>query len=267
MINYTASTRAGSSQRVDIITRRYIDLADESTKHAGEPSSSSASSSSLIPISTIVTTARPSKRRQLLNLFTARDSHAALSSFAALPSFDRPPTTYESSDVVSMAPSPHTRPLLSRPIAREEAIHGCLQVAIAKGVKPKPSMSQFATARREAEVLRIAKHEPLPVCTSTVSDEAQQRFITARDIYTTILRDRELCAMNAAAESRYIREWGFFLKCYAEVRYAEAPFSQIVRLRTQSRAATTFPHPRTHRHAAPRLPTSQRRLLPTKSID
>ncbi len=244
-----------------------MDVVDEATEHARESSSSSASSSSLIPVSTIITTARPSRRRQLLNLFTARDSHAALSAFAALPSFDRPPTKYESRDVVAMTPSPHTRPLLSRPIARDEAIHGNLQVAIAKGVTPKPSESQFATARRDAEILRITKAEPMPARISAVSDGGQPRSIMACDIYTTMLRDREMCAMKAAAESRYIGEWSFFLKCYAEVRYVETLSSQKARLRTRSRGATTFPRPQTHHHAARRSPTSQHRSLPTKSID
>lgn len=67
------------------------------------------------------------------------------------------------------------------------------------------------------EVLGSADAEPLPLRSSTGSYEAQRKAGTARDIYTTILREREKCAMVAAAESKYTCEWGFYLKCYAEV--------------------------------------------------
>jgi len=66
-------------------------------------------------------------------------------------------------------------------------------------------------------VIRSADTEPLPIRSSTGSYHARRKPVTARDIYTTVLREREKCATVAAAESRYVREWGFYLKCYAEV--------------------------------------------------
>ena len=37
------------------------------------------------------------------------------------------------------------------------------------------------------------------------------------DMYTRNLEERERLAIRAAAEPKYIPEWGFFLKCYLEV--------------------------------------------------
>lgn len=40
-----------------------------------------------------------------------------------------------------------------------------------------------------------------------------------RELYTRSLRDREKAAMSAAVEGKYVQEWGFFIKCYAEGRF------------------------------------------------
>lgn len=40
-----------------------------------------------------------------------------------------------------------------------------------------------------------------------------------RELYTRSLRDREQAAMSAAVESKYVQEWGFFIKCYSEGRF------------------------------------------------
>lgn len=39
------------------------------------------------------------------------------------------------------------------------------------------------------------------------------------DLYTRSLRDRERIATEAALEAGHVREWGFFIKCYAEGRF------------------------------------------------
>lgn len=43
--------------------------------------------------------------------------------------------------------------------------------------------------------------------------------IPPHDVYTRNLRDRERVAMSAALEATHVREWGFFIKCYAEGRF------------------------------------------------
>ena len=222
MVDHTANTRGGSSQRAELKGRRHINHVDRSSQFSGDSYSQTASVLALIPVSTIVTTGRPSTRRQMLRQFFTRHSDESSSAaLSTLPGVSPPSGIDEGMGYVSSAPSPHTRPLLSRPVARDEAIHGHLQVAIARGATPRRDVAQFAAVRRDAEVMRISNTESIPVRSSAGSYESQRRPGTAREIYTTVLREREKCALIAAAESRYIREWGFFLKCYAEVNYIE----------------------------------------------
>lgn len=218
MLHYTASTRSGSSERLDGISTRYIHHVNQTAQDASQSLSLPVSRCTFIPVSTIVTTGRSSKHRQFIrHLFARYPNESSLATFAALPSFDPPLSRAKSMGDISTTPSPHTRPLLSSPVARDETIQGHLQVAIAKGSTPKRGNSQFAAARRNAEVIRSADTESSTTHLSTGSHEAHRRPISAREIYTTVLREREKCATVAAAESRYIREWGFYLKCYAEV--------------------------------------------------
>ncbi len=220
MLHYTANTRGGSNQLDDLTSRRHINHVDVSSQHLGGARSLTASLSSSVPVSTIVTAGRPPQRRQLFkHLFTRHSEDSTLGTSAALPIFDQPPQKDENIDHVSTAPSPHTHPLLTRPVARDEAIQGHLQVAIAKGVTPRPADAQFAAVRRDAEIVRMANTESSPARLRAGSYDIRSRRATARDIYTSVLRDREKTAMTAAAETRYIGEWGFFLKCYAEVRW------------------------------------------------
>lgn len=206
------------------MSRHNINYFDESTERSeGSRTSSTPFLSFPSPVfpmvSTIVTGGRHPQRRKLFrNVFRRQSQESMLGSSAALPSFDQPPQDDEKIDNVSMAPSPHTHPLLARPVARSEAIQGHLQVAIAKGITPRASDAQFAAARRDAERVRGATTDPSPVRLRLDSEETHGRPATARDVYTRTLREREMTALNAAAETRYIREWGFFLKCYAEVR-------------------------------------------------
>ncbi|KAI9878941.1 MAG: hypothetical protein M1830_010059 [Pleopsidium flavum] len=211
--------RGGANQQGDLTSRRHVNHVDTSSQYLRRARSLTASPSSSNAASTIITAGRPQRRQLIKHIFTRHSEDSASGMSAALPSFDQPPQKDENIDAVSTAPSPHTHPLLTRPIARDEAIQGHLQVAIAKGTTPRPADAQFAAARRDAEKVRMSNTAPLPTRLSADSYEIRRRPTTACDIYTKFLRDREKTAMTAAAQTRYIPEWGFFLKCYAEGRY------------------------------------------------
>lgn len=112
--------------------------------------------------------------------------------------------------VFAMSPSPNTHPLLSKPFARDElrprtplAKYSHLDGTILAGGEG------FVHSRKMA-ALALAKGRTGGYCSSPSSE---------RELYTKSLRDREQAAMSAAVEGKYVQEWGFFIKCYAEGRF------------------------------------------------
>ena len=49
---------------------------------------------------------------------------------------------------------------------------------------------------------------------------------SAKSSIINALRDRELTSLNIAADAKYVQDWGYWLKCYAEVCLLSAPESR-----------------------------------------
>lgn len=114
------------------------------------------------------------------------------------------------STIVTMSPSPHTHPLLSKPFARDE-------------LRPRTPLTKYShldgTISTGGEgFVHSRKVAALTVAGSQLTDEGFNSNFE-RELYTRSLRDREQAAMSAAVESKYVQEWGFFIKCYSEGRF------------------------------------------------
>ncbi|CUS07711.1 unnamed protein product [Tuber aestivum] len=109
-----------------------------------------------------------------------------------------------------LPPSPHTHPLLSKPYARDElrprssTNYSHLDGSIVTGG------DGFIHARRVAAMRPAGRSVD-----SGVSPERERE----REMYARGIREREKAAREAAVEGRYVQEWGFFIKCYAEGRF------------------------------------------------
>ena len=118
---------------------------------------------------------------------------------------------------MEMQPSPHTHPLLSKPFARDELRNkGVLRVSSSHGdlmsMAGRHRYTRSRSWRTDADELNEADEE---------TEEWGQRMggRSKRDSYARNLRTREKTAVEAAMDGRYVSEWGFFIKCYAEGRF------------------------------------------------
>lgn len=175
-------------------------------------------SSSLVTVSTVVTTGRSRGRRHILKHFFTRQSEAYESATTSR-STDSPPlpNDLESVTYVPVGPSPHTHPLLSKPVARDETIQGQLKVAISKGAPASARTPRLNEVRSDYEPGHVYDPHATSAspCASSYTDCLTSP--TSREIYTAVLRERERTAMFSASETRYVREWSLYLKNYAEV--------------------------------------------------
>ena len=108
----------------------------------------------------------------------------------------------------ALPPSPHTHPLLSKPYARDE-------------LRPRsstnhlrPDGSIVAGGDGSAHARKVAAMRPAGRSVDSGVSPEREREVNARGI-----REREKAAREAAVEGRYVQEWGFFIKCYAEGRF------------------------------------------------
>lgn len=113
------------------------------------------------------------------------------------------------STVVTMSPSPHTHPLLSKPSARDE-------------LRPRTPLTKYShldgTISTGGEGFIHSRRMALTVVKGQLRDDSFSPNFE-RELYTRCLRDREQAAVSAAVESKYVQEWGFFIKCYSEGRF------------------------------------------------
>jgi hypothetical protein len=124
---------------------------------------------------------------------------------------------------LAMQPSPHTRPLQNKPVARQETFQSNVRpklkvrsqepAAVSDGRQSRDG--QVANARRIAESYGDGQKRPR---TSQTSPGSLIDGGDPAEAYTMSLRERESAAMSAAVEQKYVQEWGFFIKCYSEVR-------------------------------------------------
>ena len=112
-------------------------------------------------------------------------------------------------------PSSNTRPLWNKPLAREEHVVGL--IAPTKQSSGSEEALTLTAARTKAVLLGSASH-PLSRSTTTRSIDSCASYVSPAQAYVKGLRVREATAIEAAAEHKYVQEWGFFIKCYSEVR-------------------------------------------------
>ncbi|TGZ80059.1 hypothetical protein EX30DRAFT_372569 [Ascodesmis nigricans] len=137
-------------------------------------------------------------------------------SMSQLPSQQSPPAFI-------LTPSPNTHPLLAKPRARDE-----VRPRHKRSFYRQPTPGQtdsVSHARREAERALESRRRESKSSYGRTSTAVSSRGHTpcnsdgTQDLYTRNLRGRERIAMDAALTAQYVREWGFFIKCYAEGRF------------------------------------------------
>ncbi|KAI9889138.1 MAG: hypothetical protein M1814_005729 [Vezdaea aestivalis] len=120
-----------------------------------------------------------------------------------------------------IGPSPHTHPLLVRPRARDEKMMGSLG---ASQTRPSTAVSHFSQAEsRSASRIAMAsipetadtKSLPDPPVSERFSDDEDED----EDLSELIVGHREQIALDCASGKKYVQEWNFFLRCYAEGRF------------------------------------------------
>ncbi|KAI9677924.1 MAG: hypothetical protein M1829_002421 [Trizodia sp. TS-e1964] len=117
---------------------------------------------------------------------------------------------------VSTTPSPNTHPLHTKPRARDEYLRGLVAHRESTFGLPLPQLSSISHARNMAYRMLAdpaASDALLPHFSSSPNPTRPAEF------YQKNLRDRERAALDTASEKKYVQEWGFYLKCYAEGRY------------------------------------------------
>jgi hypothetical protein len=96
-----------------------------------------------------------------------------------------------------VTPSPVCHPLLSKPVPRDDVFRPRPRTADSaiKSTPNKPSMRKARRMDIESQALRCA------------------------EMHKRSLRERERAAIEAAVDAKYVPEWGFYFKCYAEGRF------------------------------------------------
>ena len=112
-------------------------------------------------------------------------------------------------------PSPCTHPLLNKPEAREEYARGI--VPVLKESKKDDLEDSVLTSARKKAMLMTSASSPSFRTVVTRSIDSSGSLLSPAQVYTKALRVREATAIEAAADHKYVQEWGFWLKCYSEV--------------------------------------------------
>lgn len=156
---------------------------------------------------------RPADKSFLKRLFNRSKPRAPTNvsntAFNSTFDFSRKMSVSSESTIMTMSPSPHTHPLLSKPSARDElrprtplAKYSHLDGTISAGGEG------FVHSRKMAALTLVRSHPA----------DDDFGIISERELYARNLRGREQMAVSAA-EGKYVQEWGFFIKCYAEGRF------------------------------------------------
>lgn len=106
----------------------------------------------------------------------------------------------------ALPPSPHTHPLLSKPYARDE-------------LRPRSSLLSYHLDGDDGLAGRKLARGGRCVNGRGVVLEGGGGAGGGGDVRARSIREREWVARAAAVEGRYVQEWGFFIKCYAEGRF------------------------------------------------
>jgi hypothetical protein len=117
---------------------------------------------------------------------------------------------------IVMMPSPHVSPSPHPPAPRRTISQTRLLLS-----KPYARDEFRLRRRRHHQTLYDGSgpRKPKLRVGSALSTSGGDNNGTAADLYRRSLRDREKLAMAAAMDPRYVQEWGFFIKCYAEGRF------------------------------------------------
>jgi hypothetical protein len=175
------------------------------------PRSAFANSSNSSLAAAVAAAARPSDRSFLKRLFNrskTRRANAVPTSHSTADLSEKYSYRGEAGGGFALPPSPHTHPLLSKPYARDE-------------LRPRSSMLNYhldggdGFHRKPARAGRSENGGG-----GGVAPEGGGRGGGAGgDVRARSIRERERAAKAAAVEGRYVQEWGFFIKCYAEGRF------------------------------------------------
>ncbi|KAI9824226.1 MAG: hypothetical protein M1832_002033 [Thelocarpon impressellum] len=131
-----------------------------------------------------------------------------------------------------VTPSPHTRPLLSKPVPREEVIQFCGEAAAntSSGLAPAgipvhadttgsdsvDEKGQGPGGGNDASPRNLGAESGL-VSSGRARDNTETFAPPVQGL--SAFRDREKVAMEAASEARYVPEWSLFMKYYVEGRF------------------------------------------------
>jgi hypothetical protein len=246
-VDIMAAHHLGKKRSVDIMVARQSHLGsygqsygpkltDASAVYVEEKPRTNFSIARTPSVSTTVTNPPSPERPHLFRRLFSRASRAPLIphqlAFEELVLHD--PT--DSDNMATMGPSPVTHPLLVRPRARDERVLG--QIGAGRP-RPGTALSEDYTLSPMRSASRLAmtsipedrSSRRLTLASLDDEDEDNDRDIKDEndeesisddssedlDMYATNLEERERLAVKAAAEPKYIQEWGFFLKCYLEV--------------------------------------------------
>ncbi|KAI9885541.1 MAG: hypothetical protein M1823_002680 [Watsoniomyces obsoletus] len=169
---------------------------------------------------------------------------------------------------IYIPPSASARPLQNRPQPREDRFQGLFPpggaaqdiTRLEEQRERNPATTMVRDAHRRAlEVTSISG--PITRSLVTRSIDSDESLMAPAHFYAKELRDREQLAIQVALEPKYVNEWGFFLKCYAEGRFnvsrppqppprkitfqflpALSPSDEIERLKAVKRIGAMGPH-------------------------
>jgi len=119
---------------------------------------------------------------------------------------------HNNSNIPKMGPSPHTHPLLSKPYARDEVLHCRPQSKLRNGL----SESTLSIARRKGELALASRSGSIRSAAAELP-EKNASLPNSPESHDDDSEEGEKAATNAVTESKSVQEWGFFVKCYAEV--------------------------------------------------
>lgn len=121
---------------------------------------------------------------------------------------------------LSITPSPHTRPLLSKPMPRDESaltrFGGAKKRKITDSEKIKASEINQDMPKSSNPTLHAGQ---------TPGDNPSGQKLNYKIISTSVaqaaaLRERGTSALPVPGSDRYVQEWAYYLKCYSQVFYS-----------------------------------------------
>jgi hypothetical protein len=119
---------------------------------------------------------------------------------------------YNTPVIPKMGPSPHTHPLLSKPYARDEILPRRPQSKHRDGL----TESTLSIARRKGELALASRSASMRLAVAELP-KRNGGISNSSESHNDGSGEGEKVTVNTGTEAKSVREWGFFVKCYAEV--------------------------------------------------